>query len=97
MNTRQTDSNPENKSLIWNRLSSIAPSTKAVFEYAQELEIDTVSRLNIPEFLGLPLINPESDTWDHDMQSSNRINVSITNREVLLPIPTLKSNSRPRE
>ena len=84
LNTRQTDSNPENKSLIWNRLSSIAPSTKAVFEYAQELEIDTVSRLNIPEFLGLPLINPESDTWDHDMQSSNRINVSITNREVLL-------------
>ena len=68
----------------WEDTSSFAPHTKLVFEYAQNKNIDTVSRIGIPDFLILPEITPYSDDWSEKIGRNNPINQQITHREVLL-------------
>ena len=76
--------NKSNVGSSWEDLSSFAPHTKLVFEYAQKKNIETVSRIGIPDFLILPEITPYSDDWSEKIGRNNPINQQITHREVLL-------------
>ena len=68
----------------WEKIGSFAPHTKSVFEFAQAQDIDIVSRINIPDCLNLPTINPQSENWQRNLDDGNQLNPSITNREVIL-------------
>jgi hypothetical protein len=82
--TVQTRFGREGMPSHWEDLKEIGPCTKKVFEYAQNEMIDTVSRLKIPNCLGLPRINPNSGEWHDSLQLPSNWNPIITNREVLL-------------